>query len=220
MGICDDGSKLVKEAKRNLTKIRPYDDQNIRNITHTIQDRYSDLEKLIESGNSQSHSYNQGSSSQVQPSSNQSQFTLSNPYIKYLTLVLKRLKRALLIYFNTRMRSLLPLIWQDSSQVLSESATTSDPSNRVHTNLNITEVEFSKKYHKLISELNLEFPSIELMGDINPPKKVIVEVRVLEDAGSIMTEFGMVNLIKDSQILVRLSDVEGLISRGLVERID
>jgi GINS complex subunit 1 len=118
------------------------------------------------------------------------------------------------------MRSLLPLIWQDSSQVLSESATTSDPSNRVHTNLNITEVEFSKKYHKLISELNLEFPSIELMGDINPPKKVIVEVRVLEDAGSIMTEFGMVNLIKDSQILVRLSDVEGLISRGLVERID
>jgi GINS complex subunit 1 len=55
--------------------------------------------------------------------------------------------------------------------------------------------------------------------DMQPPKDLYVEVRVLRDCGEIMTENGLVNLESNSTHFLRRVDVEQLIRQGLLEQI-
>lgn len=63
------------------------------------------------------------------------------------------------------------------------------------------------------------FPDIDLSGDLEPPTNIFIDVRVLRDGGEVQTEYGVFNLIKDSQFYVRKSDVERLIQQGYLEEI-
>ena len=82
------------------------------------------------------------------------------------------------------------------------------------------EQEYLKEYGELITELKSEsMADIDLSGSLEPPSDVFIDVRVLKDAGEIQTEYGVFNLIKDSQFFVRQSDVERLIQQGYLQKI-
>ena len=48
----------------------------------------------------------------------------------------------------------------------------------------------------------------------------MVEVRVLEDCGEIFTDFGVVNLARNTTHYLRRSVIEPFIRRGAVEQLD
>ena len=54
----------------------------------------------------------------------------------------------------------------------------------------------------------------------HPPKDLFIEVRVLEDIGTIVTESGPITLKKNTQTLMRRSEAETLIRQGKLEHID
>lgn len=86
-------------------------------------------------------------------------------------------------------------------------------------NLNHAEQEYFKNYQKLIMQYKSNFPDLDLSGDLEPPTNIFIDVRVLRDGGEVQTEYGVFNLIKDSQFYVRKSDVERLIQQGYLEEI-
>lgn len=87
-------------------------------------------------------------------------------------------------------------------------------------NLNHFEQDFFKNYQDLIMNYRLKFGEyLDLMGDLQPPTDIFIDVRCLKDGGDVTTEYGSFNLIKDSQFYVRKSDVERLIQQGYLEEI-
>lgn len=86
-------------------------------------------------------------------------------------------------------------------------------------NLNHAEQEYFKNYQKLVMLYKSNFPDLDLSGDLEPPTNIFIDVRVLRDGGEVQTEYGVFNLIKDSQFYVRKSDVERLIQQGYLEEI-
>jgi GINS complex subunit 1 len=53
-----------------------------------------------------------------------------------------------------------------------------------------------------------------------PPKELQIEVRVLQDYGTIVTESGAtITLKKDTRILLRRTDAEPLIRQGILEHV-
>jgi len=81
------------------------------------------------------------------------------------------------------------------------------------------ERNYLEKYVSLVSGVKGVMSEIDLGGDLDPPSDVFIDVRVLKDAGEIMTEYGVFNLTKDSQFFVRKTDVERLIQQGYLKQI-
>ena len=54
---------------------------------------------------------------------------------------------------------------------------------------------------------------------MEPPRDIFIDVRVLKDAGEIQTEYGSINLSKNSQHYVRQADVERLIAQGYLQKL-
>lgn len=52
-----------------------------------------------------------------------------------------------------------------------------------------------------------------------PPKDLLIEVRVLEDCGKVMTDSGPVNLEKGTILFLRRSQVEPFVREGKVEHV-
>ncbi|CAK9442016.1 uncharacterized protein LODBEIA_P58130 [Lodderomyces beijingensis] len=87
-------------------------------------------------------------------------------------------------------------------------------------NLNHFEQDFYKNYQDLTMSYKSKFGEyLDLMGDLEPPTDIFIDVRCLKDGGDVTTEYGSFNLIKDSQFYVRKSDVERLIQQGYLEQI-
>ena len=61
---------------------------------------------------------------------------------------------------------------------------------------------------------------IDLSANLQPPKDLMIEVRVLKDCGEIYTEQGPVTLEVNSTHYLRRSDVEPLIRQGFLEQTD
>ena len=59
----------------------------------------------------------------------------------------------------------------------------------------------------------------DLTTDINPPKELMVEIRVLQSCGEIYTDSGAVNLERNTTHYLRRSDIEPYIRKGFVEQI-
>jgi GINS complex subunit 1 len=58
-----------------------------------------------------------------------------------------------------------------------------------------------------------------LKQDVSPPKELMVEIRVLQSCGEILTESGPVNLERNTTHYLRRSDIEPFIRKGLVEQV-
>ena len=72
----------------------------------------------------------------------------------------------------------------------------------IESDLSYKENEYYTNYNSLIDEYNEQF-GFDITGDQEPPKDLLVEIKVLESCGRIMTEFGSVNLEKGSVLFVR-----------------
>lgn len=136
------------------------------------------------------------------------QNTLDNLPEYVRNLFISQNKRCLMAYEMARLRRLDQLVW-DNVELNSEQLS----------DLSHTERVYLEKYVSLVSGVKGVMSEIDLGGDLEPPNDVFIDVRVLKDAGEIMTEYGVFNLAKDSQFFVRRVDVERLIQQGYLKEL-
>lgn len=130
-------------------------------------------------------------------------------------LCLERNKRCLLAYQKFRTDLLDTQVWDLDGTSELNGAEGQDVSD-----LSAAEQQYLKEYEQLITEMKSgTMMDIDLTGSLTPPNEIFIDVRVLRDAGEIQTEYGVFNLIKDSQFFVRQSDVERLIQQGYLQKL-
>lgn len=145
-------------------------------------------------------------------------------------LCLERNKRCLMAYQRMRSDMIDKLIWngdlENSNIPNTPSAIGSDgiSAGRQYefSELSHNEQEYMNQYKNIIDDMSGEselWSCVEVMGNMNPPSDIFIDIRVLKDIGEIQTEYGTFNLVKDSQFYVRQSDVERLIQQGYVQKI-
>eukprot|EP00741_Cyanophora_paradoxa_P020098 tig00021234_g19399.t1 len=115
-----------------------------------------------------------------------------------------RNKRILLAYLNSRLRKIIGLRWG--------AAAPPDPEKV----MSAEEKDFRSGYDQLLNEYT-EAVGIDVLTDLEPPKDLLVEVRVVKSAGEVATECGSVKLEQGSQLYLRRGDAQQLIQQGLVE---
>ncbi|SMN20305.1 similar to Saccharomyces cerevisiae YDR013W PSF1 Subunit of the GINS complex [Maudiozyma saulgeensis] len=209
---CELANKLVVEAKRTeqlnsrnnaRTTLPVHNDELVRNVLKEVTQLKKNLEFFKEQQDIMS-------TEGISVDSN----VMKCQYFVNL-LCLERNKRCLLGYQKLRSDMLDSMAWENNGMDVMGSNLGEENSNLTH-----QEQEYLKKYSELITEMKSgELTDIDLSGSLIPPKEVFIDVRVLKDAGEIQTEYGVFNLIKDSQFFVRQSDVERLIQQGFLQKI-
>jgi GINS complex subunit 1 len=86
-------------------------------------------------------------------------------------------------------------------------------------NLSPEEREYFRTYTDFLAAYKGQFTDVDLTGSLEPPRDLFIDVRVLKDAGEIQTEYGTINLTRNSQYFVRQGDVERLIAQGFLQRL-
>ncbi|RMZ81539.1 hypothetical protein DV737_g2502, partial [Chaetothyriales sp. CBS 132003] len=87
------------------------------------------------------------------------------------------------------------------------------------TALSPEEEEYFRQYSDLLASFKGQWTDIDLTSSLEPPRDLFIDVRVLKDAGEIQTEYGTINLTKNSQFYVRQGDVERLIAQGFLQKL-
>ncbi|KOH00871.1 DNA replication protein PSF1 [Saccharomyces eubayanus] len=205
----DLANKLVLEAKRTKqlytrsnqnAKLPMYHEDIIRNILKEISNLRKNTEYLKE---------------QQQLGKLDDKVAKCQYFVTLLCM--ERNKRCLLAYHKLRTDMLDSMAWNNNGLDLMNSIAFSQQDTN---DLSHQEQEYLKEYSDLITELKSgDLADIDLSGSLVPPSDVFIDVRVLKDAGEIQTEYGVFNLIKDSQFFVRQSDVERLIQQGYLQKI-
>ena len=145
-------------------------------------------------------------------------------------LSMRRNKRCLLAYEKLRSEKVNEFCWLNIDPTtdvpqIAPTALKSDALGSNYTtllsldNLNHSEQEYFRGYQELLVDYKSKFADIDLSGDLEPPTSIFIDVRVLKDGGEVQTEYGVFNLIKDSQFYVRKSDVDRLIQQGYLEEL-
>ncbi|RAH45199.1 DNA replication protein PSF1 [Aspergillus brunneoviolaceus CBS 621.78] len=219
------GNKLVQHAKRTqaLTHLPPYQTELVRAVAREVRDLDRDVARLL---------------TPFEGSFNPSQ----EPAIACALLVdhlcMRRNKRCLLAYHCVRTEKLEELCWtgvdvleqqlpvaEEASAGAAAAAAAAAAqgqgagSGMNHSSLSPEEEEYFRQYSDLLAAYKGQWTDIDLTGSLEPPKDLFIDVRVLKDAGEIQTEYGVINLTKNSQLYVRQGDVERLIAQGFLERL-
>ena len=137
-------------------------------------------------------------------------------------LAIRRNKRCLLAYHRVRAEKLEAMAWggkdvleQQHQQKGGEQSANGDQSS-----LSPEEEEYFRQYDELLASFKSQWTDIDLTGSLEPPRDLFIDVRVLKDAGEIQTEYGAINLTKNSQFYVRQGDVERLIQQGFLQKLN
>eukprot|EP01041_Mallomonas_annulata_P002210 gene2210-4298_t len=120
---------------------------------------------------------------------------------------LYRDRRYMYAFFQHRMSRVRRLRWE-TGPVLPEN---------IRPILSDRENDYFMEYNTLLSDYCKSIGNIELTSDLEPPKELYIEIRVIRDCGEIMTDLGPVHLDAGTIHFLRRSDVETLIRQGLVE---
>ncbi|KAK1830020.1 hypothetical protein QBC39DRAFT_118682 [Podospora conica] len=209
----DLGNKLVQHAKRtqNLTHLPPYQTELVRSVAREVRDLDRDVASLLEPF--------QGS---FDPSAEQA--TACTLLVNHLSI--RRNKRCLLAYHRTRTDKLEELVW-NGADILDlagqpapgpNGAAAASDSN-ASSSLSPQEEDYVRQYSDLLAAYKGQWTDIDLTGSLEPPRDLFIDVRVLKDAGEIQTEYGAINLTKNSQFYVRQGDVERLIAQGYLQKL-
>ena len=114
---------------------------------------------------------------------------------------MRRNKRCLLAYHRVRTNKLEEMCW-NGHDVVELQQLQHDPNNdRVMGNgasslsttpssLSPEEEEYIRLYSDMLAAYKGQWTDIDLMGSLEPPKDLFIDVRVLKDAGEIQTEYG------------------------------
>ena len=210
---------LTQQAKRTLTlpHLPPHATSTVRTILREVRD-------LDRSTNALLAPYGGAFDPTADPA------TACNLLVNHLAI--RRNKRCLLAYHRVRAQRLEKSVWEgvDVSQLQRPptqqqrggqgSAAGSADQGEDASALCPEEEEYVRLYGELLAQLKGQWTDIDLTGSIEPPRDLFVDVRVLKDAGEVQTEYGSINLTKNSQFFVRQGDVERLISQGYLQRLD
>ncbi|KAH7330260.1 hypothetical protein BKA65DRAFT_405393 [Rhexocercosporidium sp. MPI-PUGE-AT-0058] len=218
----DLGNKLVQHAKRTqkLEHLPPYQTETVRAVTREVRDLDKDVSNIL-------HSF-QGS---FEPSANPA--TACTLLVNHLCM--RRNKRCLLAYHRTRTDKLEEMVWS-GSDVVDLAAQQRGPGEGLGQNggaggadlgngegnsssLSPEEEEYVRQYSDLLAAYKGQWTDVDLTGSLEPPRDLFIDVRVLKDAGEIQTEYGTINLTKNSQFYVRQGDVERLITQGYLQKL-
>lgn len=222
----DYGNKLIQEAKRsrNLKKTL----QNNKNISDPatkyglVEYPRELIEAIIEETSHLGASAERISEFLNENIENGNDLNDKVSKCQYFTTILNinRNKRCLLGYQNFRRENIEEYVW-DNLQSTNERDSSSK--GLFLSKLDMNEQEYMKEYQQLVDEYSFNFPELEIKHKGNyglqPPKDLYVEVRVLKEGGMVQTEYGVFNLIKDSQIFMRKSDAEALLQQGYLQVI-
>ncbi|KAF0691390.1 Aste57867_17357 [Aphanomyces stellatus] len=190
MALCAKAKELLKELGRSEW-LPPYNEECMRQITEEVNAFHEQiLEKM--------QLFDDG---------------IENHPSQHCSLVvshqcLMRNKRSALTYINHRVNKIKDLRWQTGSVVPENLAPVLCP----------REMEFFHSYDQGLSNYMSAF-KIDLSADLQPPKDLYIEVRVVKDCGEIYTENGPVQLQVNSTHFLRRADVEGLIRQGMLVQI-
>ncbi|KAL1585375.1 hypothetical protein WHR41_05831 [Cladosporium halotolerans] len=213
----EQANKLVTDAKRiqHLPHLPPYASATTQAVTKEVRDLDRENNEILSQ-------YSTSNASQPDPSSSsgtplKSSFNpASDPATACALMVnhlaMRRNKRCLLAYHRTRTSKLERMIWAGADPFASPS-----PSSSGSSSLSAEEEQFAHQYGELLAQYKGQWTDVDLTGSLEPPRDVFVDVRVLRDAGEVQTEYGSLNLTKNSQFFVRRGDVEGLIAQGYVQ---
>ncbi|KAI1333428.1 DNA replication complex GINS protein PSF1 [Xylariaceae sp. FL0255] len=210
----DLGNKLVQQAKRtqNLAHLPPYQTELVRAVTREVRDLDKDVAALLEPFQGSFH-----------PADDQA--TACTLLVNHLSM--RRNKRCLLAYHHTRTDRLEELVWKGydvvdlAGQQVRDGANTSNAANGDSNtgSLSPQEEDYVRQYSDLLAAYKGQWTDIDLTGSLEPPRDLFIDVRVLKDAGEIQTEYGAINLTKNSQFYVRQGDVERLIAQGYLQKL-
>ena len=128
-------------------------------------------------------------------------------YLVTLSVQINRLLRILLAYLNHRLKKIREQFWSFAGDF-----------NTMKEFMSSNEVEFLGEYRTLVANYQEQFPiELNLLTDLEPPKDLYIEIRVLEDCGEVLTTDGdVLKLEKNNTLLVRRQDVEHLIRQNMV----
>ncbi|KIN01954.1 hypothetical protein OIDMADRAFT_121895 [Oidiodendron maius Zn] len=214
----DLGNKLVQQAKRTqkLEHLPPYSTEIVRAITREVRDLDKDASNILQSFN--------GS---FDPSADPA--TACTLLVDHLCM--RRDKRCLLAYHRTRTDKLEEMVWSgnDISDLAAQQPKNLNGNQEggsdlvsvdgSSSSLSPEEEEYVRQYSDLLAAYKGQWTDIDLTGSLDPPRDLFIDVRVLKDAGEIQTEYGTINLTKNSQFYVRQGDVERLISQGYLQKL-
>mmetsp|Transcript_26320 Transcript_26320/g.26570 ORF Transcript_26320/g.26570 Transcript_26320/m.26570 type:complete len:192 (+) Transcript_26320:49-624(+) len=122
---------------------------------------------------------------------------------------LSRNRRYLNAFLQHRLSRVRQLRWETGAVL---------PEN-LRPNLSDRENEYFAAYSGVLSEYCERIGDIDITTYLEPPKELMIEIRVLVDCGEIMTDTGPVTLDPGTTHLLRRSEVEPLIRQGLVMHI-
>ncbi|KAF4556951.1 DNA replication complex GINS protein PSF1-like protein [Elsinoe fawcettii] len=202
------GDKLVQQAKReqSLPTLLPYETETVRLLTREVRDLNKDVTAIL---------------APFSGSFNPSQDPATACLLLVNHLSMRRKKRCLLAYHRVRTAKLERLCWEGANLSATSSSTSSGAGDDggQGTNLSPEEEEYVRAYGDLLAGYKGQWTDVDLTGSMEPPRDLFIDVRVLKDAGEIQTEYGAINLTKNSQFYVRQGDVERLIQQGYLQRL-
>ncbi|WPG99608.1 GINS complex, Psf1 component [Acrodontium crateriforme] len=213
----EQANKLVVDAKRiqNLPHLPPYASTVVRATTKEVRDLDRETMNLLAQS---------GDGTQIKSFFNPADDPSTACALLVNHLSMRRNKRCLLAYHRTRTDKLEQMCWAgvDVSN-LSQTTNNGQPSGRNSAgpvnSLSAEEEQYVHQYNDLLAAYKGRWTDVDLTGSLEPPKDIFIDVRVLKDAGEIQTEYGSINLTKNSQFYVRQADVERLIQQGYLQRL-
>ncbi|KAL8832521.1 MAG: hypothetical protein Q9191_000203 [Dirinaria sp. TL-2023a] len=215
----DLGYKLAQHAKRTqaLAHLPPYQTELVREITREVRDLDKDVASILAP-------YKGSFNPSAEPA------TACALLVNHICM--RRNKRCLLAYHRVRSDKLEEMCW--SGEDVLEHVQQSRDGPRQHdfgkagtssnfgdtSSLSPEEEEYVRQYSDMLAAYKGQWTDIDLTGSLELPRDLFIDVRVLKDAGEIQTEYGAINLTKNSQFFVRQGDVERLISQGYLQKLN
>jgi len=190
MNYCLKGRELLQGLKRSEW-LPPFDDEALRIML-------TELDEIVARMDATAASYDHGNFPEPVKVS-----------INYFHQCLNRNQRYIDSYLHNRLVKIRNLRWE-TGPVL--------PVSLRHDTLSAREKEYFAQYNNLLTEY-IDSIDLDLTVDLEPPKDLYIEVRVLLSCGKIMTESGPVSLDKGSIHFLKRSDVEQFIREGKVEHV-
>lgn len=138
------------------------------------------------------------------------------PPLLIIQTAINRNKRCLLAYHSHRIDRLRDMYWAVGG-ALPHILSNQD----IRSKLSPHEVDYLRQYNSSVMEFRSEFShELDITASItNPPKDLLVLVRVIKDCGEIQTELGSIDFQKGQRFMVRRADIEHLIVQGFLEEV-
>jgi GINS complex subunit 1 len=121
---------------------------------------------------------------------------------------IQRNKRCILAYLLNRLHRIQAYRW-DAGPVAAA---------QLSENLSAQETHFLAEYNTILGKY-CDHIELDLTADAQPPKDLYIEVRVISDCGSVITDSGPVALKPGTAHFLKRADVEHLIRQGALEHI-